>query len=106
MKDILNENFRDGLKEDYCLVDFYANWCGPCKRMTPELESFSGRNSDIEVLKVNIEDYNTLSSEFKIRAVPTLVFLKREDGVFVEKKRLSGFKKCAAIKEAFESIKV
>lgn len=106
MKDILNENFRDDLKEDYCLVDFYANWCGPCKRMTPELESFAGRNSDIEVLKVNIEDYNALSSEFQIRAVPTLVFLKREDGAFVEKKRLSGFKKCAAIKEAFESIKV
>ena len=106
MKDILNENFRDDLKKDYCLVDFYANWCGPCKRMTPELESFAGRNADIEVLKVNIEDHNSLSSEFQIRAVPTLVFLKREDGAFVEKKRLSGFKKCSAIKEAFESIKV
>lgn len=105
MKDILNENFRDELKEDYCLVDFYASWCGPCKRMIPELESFSEKNSDIEVLKVNIEDYNALSSEFQIRAVPTLVFLKREDGVFIEKKRLNGFKKCEAIKEAFKSIK-
>jgi len=54
------------------IFDFYADWCGPCKAITPILESL---NKDIEIIKINIDNEDKLSNFFKIRSIPALLFV-------------------------------
>ncbi|MBA4133394.1 MAG: thioredoxin [Flavobacterium sp.] len=61
------------------IVDFYAEWCGPCKALLPTLESFSkdfeGR---AEVIKVNVDDQQELAARFGIRSIPSLVYFQNQ----------------------------
>ncbi|MBQ2183713.1 MAG: thioredoxin [Lachnospiraceae bacterium] len=61
------------------LLDFYADWCVPCKRLGPVLEDISEENPDIIVGKINVEDEPDIAEEFGIMSVPTLVVLKYGD---------------------------
>ncbi len=64
------------------LIDFYADWCGPCKSMAPTLEKFAEENKDkVKVVKVNIEESPRLAAAFGVKSIPTLVTLK--DGVAI-----------------------
>lgn len=59
------------------LLDFYADWCNPCKSQTPILEDIAMKLSDkIKIIKINIEELATLSANFQIKSIPTLVLLK------------------------------
>lgn len=60
------------------LVDFFADWCGPCKMMGPIVEAFSEEHSDIVVAKVNIDDEMEIAEKNMISSIPTLVVF--EDG--------------------------
>ena len=66
------------LKSDkIVLIDFYADWCGPCKAMTPALEEFAKDNADkIKVVKINVDDNRNLAAAFQVRSIPTLVTMK------------------------------
>lgn len=68
-KDNLNELVSEGLH----LVDFYAEWCGPCKMLAPVLESMEDK---IDVIKVDVDKFEKLAFEYRIMSVPTLVFFK------------------------------
>lgn len=58
-----------------CLIDFYADWCGPCKAVAPVLEDLAGEyKSDIYIYKVDTEAEPELSAAFDIRSIPTLLF--------------------------------
>lgn len=58
-----------------CIVDFYAEWCGPCKMLSPVLDELAGLYADqIDIYKVNTESEPTLSTRFKVRSIPTLMF--------------------------------
>lgn len=57
------------------IIDFYADWCGPCKALSPILEEFSKNNPNIEVFKVNIEKEYELSNIFQIRSIPSILFI-------------------------------
>ena len=85
MKYLEKEDLNELVKEGTHLVDFYAEWCGPCKMMHPVLESIE---SKIDVIKVDIDKFEKLAMEYKIMSVPTLVFFK--DGEVVEE--LIGFR--------------
>ena len=87
-----NDSFNELIKEGIVLVDFYAEWCGPCKMMGPVLESLE----DINVIKVNVDNFGDLSEEYRIMSIPTLIFFK--DGVKVNE--IVGFHS----KEQIESI--
>lgn len=76
-----NEKFED-LKGLY-LIDFYANWCGPCRMLGQVLESLK----DINVLKINIDEEETLAKEYKVMSIPYILIIK--DGKIV--KELLGF---------------
>ena len=65
------------------LIDFYADWCGPCRMVAPIIEEIANENSDIVVAKVNVDDQPELASEFGVFSIPTLVVLK--DGNVVSK---------------------
>lgn len=63
------------------LVDFYADWCGPCKSLSANLEKLSkcaaeDGLSNINVVKVNIENFQEVAQKYNVRALPTLVFVK------------------------------
>ena len=58
------------------LVDFYADWCGPCKRLTPLLEEFAAEHPEIRVVKVNVDDNPTLTKRYAVMAMPTLMVVR------------------------------
>ena len=59
------------------LVDFWAEWCGPCKMIAPLLDELAKEKADvIKVAKVNIDENQNLSFRFNVRAIPTLLFFK------------------------------
>lgn len=72
------------------VLDFYADWCGPCRAMSPAIQSlmeeYNKEGSDVEIKKVNVDSDPDLTTKFSIRSIPTLVFLK--DGV--EMDRMNG----------------
>ena len=62
-----------------CIVDFYADWCGPCKLLTPALEQISEAYKDrINVYKVNVEEEYALTERYKIKSIPVLMFCPSE----------------------------
>ena len=65
------------------LVDFFANWCGPCKMLSPILEEISNEE-DIVVVKVDVDEFSDIASRFDVFSIPTLVLFK--EGKQVDKK--------------------
>lgn len=73
------ENFaQEVLKsEKKVLLDFYADWCGPCQMMTPEIEAFSEENEDIKVCKLNVDESTDLAVTFGVLSIPTVVLFDK-----------------------------
>ena len=62
-----------------CVIDFYADWCGPCKMVAPILEELSGDfDGKLDVYKVNTEEEQELASVFGIRSIPLILFVPLE----------------------------
>lgn len=97
MKDLDPESF-DQVEEGVWLVDFWADWCGPCKRMEPELED-AEEQIDAEIGKVNMGDHGGLGSQHGVRSLPTTVLFV--DGEEVA--RNSGYMDSDSIKEFVEN---
>lgn len=77
----ITEENKDIINEGTVLIDFWAEWCGPCRAMLPILKELSEQRPKINICKVNVDDLSELASEYGVRAIPTLVLLK--DGVVV-----------------------
>lgn len=58
------------------LVDFYADWCGPCKRLAPLLEELAAENRGVRVVKVNVDSSPDLAARYHVEAIPTLKVFK------------------------------
>lgn len=58
------------------LIDFFADWCGPCKMLAPVIEQIAESHPEIEVVKVNVDEVPELAVMYKVASIPTLVFLK------------------------------
>lgn len=69
---IINEN-------DIIVVDFFATWCGPCKMLAPVIENVEKVLSNVKFIKVDIDQFNDLASEYRIQSVPTLIFIKNKE---------------------------
>ncbi len=71
------ENFDLILNSDKkVLVDFYADWCGPCRMVSPIVDEISEENQDIIVAKINVDDEPELAMQFGVSSIPMLVVLK------------------------------
>lgn len=58
------------------VVDFWAEWCGPCKMLTPILEDLSKELENVKIVKLNIDQNPQIASQLSIRSVPTMLFFK------------------------------
>lgn len=75
--------FHEEINQGVTFVDFYADWCGPCKMLAPFVEEASEQLTDVKFLKVNVDQEPELSGEFGIMSIPTLLIFK--DGKLVAK---------------------
>lgn len=65
------------------LIDFYADWCGPCKAFAPTLEKFAEENKDtVKVVKINVDESPNLAGAFQVRSIPTVVTIKGNQPLF------------------------
>ncbi|HJR99878.1 MAG TPA: thioredoxin [Flavobacterium sp.] len=93
----MNIKFNTLINENQLvLVDFYADWCGPCKTMSPILHEVKTILKDeIRIIKINVDQYQDLANEFSVRGVPTLILFKqgkmlwRQSGVLSSKDLVS-----------------
>jgi len=76
IKNLNLDNFDNEINESKTpvLVDFWAEWCGPCKMLTPILEEISQElNQKVQVVKVNLDENQDLAMKYSIRSIPTLL---------------------------------
>ena len=78
IKYLEKNNFEEEIKKGKILVDFYADWCGPCKMMGTVLETM-----EANILKVNVDNYPEIAKQFGIMSIPTLMIF--EDGKAIAK---------------------
>lgn len=87
-----NENFNDLIKEKV-LVDFYAEWCGPCKMIGMELEKVE---SELSVVKVNVDNHEDLARTYGVMSIPTMILFENEKEIkrnvgFINKSKIEEF---------------
>lgn len=68
--------FDEEISKGTVLVDFYADWCYPCRMLTSVLEEVARELVDITILKVNVDQMKTISGRFSIRSIPTVMLFK------------------------------
>jgi thioredoxin 1 len=94
--EITTENFDEIMASDKpVLVDFWAEWCGPCKMIGPIVEELAGEKEDVAIIgKLNVDNQRELAAKFGVRSIPTLLFFKGGEVVdkhvgFAQKKVLN-----------------
>jgi len=75
---VTSSNFEEAVlnSDKTVLIDFYADWCGPCKAYAPIVEAFATENEDIKVVKVNVDDSGDLAIKYNAMSIPTTVVIK------------------------------
>lgn len=75
---VTSSNFEEEVlkSEKTVLIDFYANWCEPCKIYSPIVKEFASENKDIKVVKVNVDESQDLAIKYKAMSIPTTVIIK------------------------------
>ena len=77
------DNFNSIISENpIVIIDFWAGWCGPCKRFAPVLEEASEQHADIVFAKVNTEEEQEIAGHFQIRSIPTLIVFRDQIGLY------------------------
>mmetsp|Transcript_76071 Transcript_76071/g.114534 ORF Transcript_76071/g.114534 Transcript_76071/m.114534 type:complete len:105 (+) Transcript_76071:48-362(+) len=71
--DQLNEQINSG---KLVIVDFFATWCGPCKRIAPEIETLAGEETGVVFMKIDVDELETVAAKYEVSAMPTFLFFK------------------------------
>ena len=75
---VTGENFEVEVlqSEKPVLADFWADWCGPCKMLSPVVDQVAGETEEVKVVKINVDENEELAMRFKIMSIPALVVFK------------------------------
>jgi len=99
MKEVNNENFNSIVNSGKpVLVDFWAEWCGPCRMLSPIVDELSNEITSVDFCKCNVDDANVIASKFAIQSIPTIIIFKNGE---VLDKRIGASSK-ASLKEWIE----
>ncbi len=88
VKKLNTSNFDAEIANGTSLIDFYADWCGPCKMIAPIVEEIAAARPDITVGKINVDESSQLAVRFGVASIPTLIIFK--DGAEVN--RIVGYR--------------
>jgi thioredoxin 1 len=84
MKILKADEFSNAIQGDLVLIDFYADWCMPCKMIAPILEQVAEASNEFQIYKLNVDDNGPIAMKYNVRSIPTLAIFKK--GVEVERK--------------------
>ena len=78
VKEVTAQNFKEEVLEHQApvLVDFYASWCNPCKKVAEIIEKVASQLNNIKIVKVNIEEASELASRYMVMSIPALILFK------------------------------
>ena len=100
---LTDTNFQQQTKNKVVLVDFWVEWCAPCKMMAPVLNDVAGNlTGNSHVGKLNIEQYQSMAQQFNVRSIPTLILFKNGKEV----KRFIGIKQKDFLLKEIQSITI
>ena len=83
IKQVNSEEFKKEIKDGVVFVDFFANWCGPCKMLSPVVEQLSEDIKDVKFIKVDVDASPEVAAEYGVMSIPTLIIFK--DGKEISK---------------------
>ena len=75
---VTNQNFEEEVlnSDKTVIVDFYADWCGPCKMYAPIIEAVASENKNIKVVKIDVDNAQDIAINYNIMSIPTTVIIK------------------------------
>ena len=80
---LTEENFNQTIQDnEIVIIDFWAEWCGPCKTFAPIFEKTAEKYPDVTFAKLNTEEEQAIAGYFQIRSIPTTIILRDQIGVF------------------------
>lgn len=88
-------DLKEQLKTGRVLVDFYADWCMPCKMLGKVLEQYESETDQVKLIKINVDENLEASSAFGVRSIPTIIYM--ENGEVID--RATGSKTLQQLKE-------
>ena len=101
MKALKTAEFNEYIDQDGLIVlDFWANWCGPCKMLAPVMEALEQRFPQVHFAKVNVDEEPELAGAFRVDAIPCLFFVKDKNMV----SRMAGYQTEEALAGAIEEL--
>ncbi|HEY8436130.1 MAG TPA: thioredoxin [Haloplasmataceae bacterium] len=74
-------NFKEQIANGLTLVDFYADWCGPCRMLAPVLEQVDQELDEVTIVKVNVDENEDLARQFGIMSIPTLILFRNGEQI-------------------------
>jgi thioredoxin 1 len=87
MENLTDDTFKNEIENGMVVVDFYADWCGPCRMVKPFLEKKQVEFPSVKFFKVDTEECDRLTSIYQVRALPTIIIFKNGK----EEERIVGF---------------
>ena len=85
MSEVLHVNSQEFenviAQNDVVFVDFFANWCGPCKMLAPSIDKLAQEHPEVKVVKVDVDQEPSLAMQFGVQSIPTLITFKKGQAV-------------------------
>lgn len=101
MKVLTDDNFKEETKTGIIVVDMYADWCGPCRALSPILEELDGKVEGVTFVKLDVDASPNTARAFGVMSIPCVIIFKNG----VEAKRIVGLNPKSAYVQALEEIK-